>query len=337
MARVIGIDLGTTNSCVAIMDGGKPRVIENSEGDRTTPSIVAFTKDDEVLVGQSAKRQAVTNPHNTLYAIKRLIGRKLRRRGRAEGRRHGAVQDREGRQRRRLGRRARQEDGAAGDLGARAHEDEEDGRGLPRRAGHRSRDHGAGLFQRLAAPGDQGRRPHRRAHRQAHHQRADGGRARLRPGQGGRRPQGGRVRPRRRHVRHLDHRVRRRGRRAPVRGARHERRHVPRRRGLRQARHRLPRGRVPEGKRRGRAARPARHAAPEGGGGEGQDRAVVEPADRGEPAVHHGGCLGPEAPRHEAHARQARVAGRGPGAEDDRARAASRSRTRACRSTTSPR
>jgi molecular chaperone DnaK len=76
MARVIGIDLGTTNSCVAIMDGGKPRVIENSEGDRTTPSIVAFTKDDEVLVGQSAKRQAVTNPHNTLYAIKRLIGRK---------------------------------------------------------------------------------------------------------------------------------------------------------------------------------------------------------------------------------------------------------------------
>jgi molecular chaperone DnaK len=76
MARVIGIDLGTTNSCVAIMEGGKPRVIENSEGDRTTPSIVAFTKDDEVLVGQSAKRQAVTNPHNTLYAIKRLIGRR---------------------------------------------------------------------------------------------------------------------------------------------------------------------------------------------------------------------------------------------------------------------
>src|SRR6187431_2707508 len=77
MAKVIGIDLGTTNSCVAIMDGGKPKVIENSEGDRTTPSIVAFTKDDEVLVGQTAKRQAVTNPSNTLYAIKRLIGRKF--------------------------------------------------------------------------------------------------------------------------------------------------------------------------------------------------------------------------------------------------------------------
>jgi molecular chaperone DnaK len=77
MAKVIGIDLGTTNSCVAIMEGGKVRVIENSEGDRTTPSIVAYTKDGEVLVGQSAKRQAVTNPHNTLYAIKRLIGRKF--------------------------------------------------------------------------------------------------------------------------------------------------------------------------------------------------------------------------------------------------------------------
>ena len=77
MAKVIGIDLGTTNSCVAIMEGGKPRVIENSEGDRTTPSIVAFSKDGEVIVGQPAKRQAVTNPQNTLFAIKRLIGRKF--------------------------------------------------------------------------------------------------------------------------------------------------------------------------------------------------------------------------------------------------------------------
>jgi len=77
MSKVIGIDLGTTNSCVAVMEGGKPRVIENSEGDRTTPSIVAFTKDDEVLVGQSAKRQAVTNAANTLFAVKRLIGRKF--------------------------------------------------------------------------------------------------------------------------------------------------------------------------------------------------------------------------------------------------------------------
>ncbi len=77
MGKIIGIDLGTTNSCVAIMEGGKPKVIENSEGARTTPSIVAYQDDGEVLVGASAKRQAVTNPKNTLYAIKRLIGRKF--------------------------------------------------------------------------------------------------------------------------------------------------------------------------------------------------------------------------------------------------------------------
>jgi molecular chaperone DnaK len=77
MGKIIGIDLGTTNSCVAVLDGGKPRVIENAEGDRTTPSIVAYTEDGEILVGQSAKRQAVTNPANTLFAVKRLIGRKF--------------------------------------------------------------------------------------------------------------------------------------------------------------------------------------------------------------------------------------------------------------------
>ncbi len=77
MGKVIGIDLGTTNSCVAVMEGNKPKVIENSEGDRTTPSIIAYNEDGEILVGQSAKRQAVTNPHNTLYAVKRLIGRKF--------------------------------------------------------------------------------------------------------------------------------------------------------------------------------------------------------------------------------------------------------------------
>src|SRR6187399_1900573 len=77
MAKVIGIDLGTTNSCVAVMDGGKPKVIENSEGARTTPSIVAFTKDGERLIGQPAKRQAVTNSDNTVFAVKRLIGRRF--------------------------------------------------------------------------------------------------------------------------------------------------------------------------------------------------------------------------------------------------------------------
>ena len=77
MANIIGIDLGTTNSCVAVMEAGKAKVIENSEGDRTTPSVVAFSEDGEVLVGQSAKRQAVTNPHNTIFAVKRLVGRKF--------------------------------------------------------------------------------------------------------------------------------------------------------------------------------------------------------------------------------------------------------------------
>ncbi len=78
MGKIIGIDLGTTNSCVAVLDGDKTKVIENAEGDRTTPSIVAYTDDNEVLVGQSAKRQAVTNPTNTLFAVKRLIGRKFK-------------------------------------------------------------------------------------------------------------------------------------------------------------------------------------------------------------------------------------------------------------------
>ena len=77
MGKIIGIDLGTTNSCVAVMEGGKPRVIENSEGTRTTPSIIAYQEDGEILAGAPAKRQAVTNPKNTLYAVKRLIGRRF--------------------------------------------------------------------------------------------------------------------------------------------------------------------------------------------------------------------------------------------------------------------
>ena len=75
MSKIIGIDLGTTNSCVAIMEGSQPKVLENAEGTRTTPSVVAFGENNEKLVGQSAKRQAVTNPENTLFAVKRLIGR----------------------------------------------------------------------------------------------------------------------------------------------------------------------------------------------------------------------------------------------------------------------
>ena len=75
MSKVIGIDLGTTNSCVSIMEGTQPKVLENAEGARTTPSVIAFTDEEEKLVGQPAKRQAVTNPENTIFAVKRLIGR----------------------------------------------------------------------------------------------------------------------------------------------------------------------------------------------------------------------------------------------------------------------
>ena len=77
MGKIIGIDLGTTNSCVAVLESSEAKIIENSEGDRTTPSIVGYTEEGEVLVGQSAKRQAVTNPTNTLFAVKRLIGRQF--------------------------------------------------------------------------------------------------------------------------------------------------------------------------------------------------------------------------------------------------------------------
>ena len=75
MGKIIGIDLGTTNSCVAVLEGGEPSVISSSEGGRTTPSVVAFTKEDDRLVGQPAKRQAVTNPQNTIFSIKRFVGR----------------------------------------------------------------------------------------------------------------------------------------------------------------------------------------------------------------------------------------------------------------------
>ncbi|RCL42223.1 MAG: molecular chaperone DnaK, partial [SAR86 cluster bacterium] len=77
MSKIIGIDLGTTNSCLAVVEGGSPKVIENNEGGRTTPSVIAYTDGNEVLVGTPAKRQAVTNPENTIYAIKRLIGRRF--------------------------------------------------------------------------------------------------------------------------------------------------------------------------------------------------------------------------------------------------------------------
>ena len=182
MSKVIGIDLGTTNSCVAIMEGKDARVIENAEGARTTPSMVAFAKNGERLVGQSAKRQAVTNPNNTLYAVKRLIGRRF----------DDPVVNKDialvpykivrGRQRRCLGRGGRQAVPAAADQRRCPDQDEGDRRGLSRREGDPGGHHRPGLLQRRPAPGHQGSRRDRRPRGAAHHQRADGGRARLRHG-----------------------------------------------------------------------------------------------------------------------------------------------------------
>ena len=244
MGKIIGIDLGTTNSVVAVMEGGEPTVIASAEGGRTIPSVVAFTKTGERLVGQLAKRQAVTNPTNTVYSIKRFMGRRWDdpEVKRSKGLVPYTVEkdpksDGVDRQARR-----RQVVHAAGDQRDDPPEAQDRRGGLPRREDHRGGHHGPGLLRRHAAPGDQGRRADRRSRRQADHQRADRVGARLRPRQEGRR-EDRRLRPRRRHLRHLDPRARR-GR---LRGQGDQRRHAPRRRRLRPARHRLAAGRVQEG------------------------------------------------------------------------------------------
>ena len=131
MARVIGIDLGTTNSCMAVMEGGEPTVIPNAEGGRTTPSVVAFTKDGQRLVGTPAKRQAVTNPKNTIFSIKRFMGRKA-----SEVSEEQKIVPYEvvgGPERRRPRQGRRQGRSAAGDLGHDPAEAEGGRRGLPGR------------------------------------------------------------------------------------------------------------------------------------------------------------------------------------------------------------
>jgi molecular chaperone DnaK len=183
MGKVIGIDLGTTNSCVAVMEGTTPRVIENAEGARTTPSIVAFTDDGERLVGMPAKRQGVTNPERTFFAIKRLIGRtyedpmtqkdkglvpyKIVRGGNGD-----AWVEADGKQM------------SPSQISAftlqKMKETAEAYLGQTVDAG---RHHGSGLLQRRPAPGHQGRRQDRRPRGAAHHQRAHRRGARLRPRQ----------------------------------------------------------------------------------------------------------------------------------------------------------
>ena len=281
-SKIIGIDLGTTNSVVAVMEGGEPVVITNPEGGRLTPSVVAFTKTGERLVGQVAKRQAVTNPENTVFSIKRFMGRKFDEvneemkmvpyqvvrasngDARVNAHRQGVL--------------------AAGNLRDDPAEAEAGGGGVPRAAGHQGGHHRARLLQRRAAAGDQGRRPDRRPRSHAHRQRADRGGAGLRPRQEeGRNDR--RLRLRRRHVRHLDPRSRRRRRR----GEGDQRRHAPRRRQPRSAHHRLDHRRVQEERRHRSRQGPDGAAAPEGSGGEGEDGALHGDGDRHQPAVHHRG------------------------------------------------
>ena len=185
MAKAIGIDLGTTNSCVAVMEGNKAKVIENAEGARTTPSIVAFSDTGEVLVGQPAKRQSITNPENTIFAIKRLIGRRYddpitqKDKGmvpykivagpngdawvEVRGKKYSPSQIS-------AFILTKMKETAEAYLGSKVTEAVIT---VP------------GLFQRCPAPGDQGRRQDRRTRGAAHHQRADRGRARLWAGEEG--------------------------------------------------------------------------------------------------------------------------------------------------------
>ncbi len=201
MGKIIGIDLGTTNSCVSVMENGAPKVIENAEGARTTPSIIAYTNDGEVLVGAPAKRQAVTNPKNTLYAIKRLIGRRF--------------EDKEVQKDISLMPfkiiKADNGDAWVEVLSDKKMAPQQVSAEVLRKMKKAAEDylgeevteavnHRAGLLQRQPASGHQGRRPHRRSGRQAHHQRTNRGCPGLWYGQERRRPQGCRVRPRRRHL-----------------------------------------------------------------------------------------------------------------------------------------
>ena len=261
MARAVGIDLGTTNSVVAVLEGGEPTVIANSEGARTTPSIVAFARNGEVLVGQSAKNQAVTNVDRTIRSVKRHIGTELVHRGHR-----------------------RQEVLGAGDLRPGAAEAQARRRVLPRRGDHRRGDHRAGVLRGRPAPGHQGGRADRGPQRPAHRQRAHRGRAGLRPGQGRAGPDHPGVRPRRRHVRRVPAGDRR-GRR---RGQGHQRRQPPRWRRLGRAGHHLARREVQELP--GHRPDPGQdgHAAAARGRGEGQDRAVQPEHGDDQPALHHG-------------------------------------------------
>ena len=235
MAKVIGIDLGTTNSCVAVMEGSTPKVIENAEGARTTPSQVAFTKDKERLVGQPAKRQAVTNPENTIFAVKRLIGRNFT---------DPLTQKDAGLVPYKIVK------GPNGDAWVKAGGDDYSPSQISAYILQKMKETaeaylGETVTQAVITVPAYFNDAQRQATKDAgkiaglegpaHHQRADGRGAGLRPRQAGREDDRG-VRPRRRDVRRISARARRRR----LRGQVDERRHLPRRRGFRQAQGRRP-------------------------------------------------------------------------------------------------
>ena len=234
MARAVGIDLGTTNSVVSVLEGGEPTVIANAEGSRTTPSIVAFAKNGEVLVGEVAKRQAVTNPDRTIRSVKREMGTTW-----------------------------------TVDIDSKKYTPQEISARVLMKL---KRDAEAYLGETIAdavitvpayfndsqRTGDQGGRRDRRLQRPADHQRADRGRAGVRPGQGQQGADDPRLRPRRRHVRRVPARARRRR----DRGQGDQRRQPPRRRRLGRADHRPPGQDVPRAVRHRPVAGQDGHAAP---------------------------------------------------------------------------
>ena len=331
MAKTIGIDLGTTNSCMAVLEGGEPTVIPNAEGGRTTPSVVALHEGRPAARRGAREAPAGHEPAEHRLLDQALHGAQVRRGDRGEQDRPVRGRPRPERRRPREGR--RQGVRAAGDQRDDPPEAEGRRRGLPRRGGHRRRHHRPGVLQQRAARGDEGRRQDRRPQRAADHQRADRGLARVRPRQGAR-PDDPRLRPRRRHVR----RVGARARRGRLRGEVDERGQPPRRRQLRQGDRRLDGRRVQEGPGHRPRRRPDGAPAAVRGGREGQDRAQLDDVDADQPALHHRHAGGPEAPRPAAHAREARGARVGAARADrraDQAGARGRRASTRTRSTTS--
>jgi hypothetical protein len=314
MSKVIGIDLGTTNSCVAFIENGEPVVIPNAEGSRTTPSVIAFTKDGERRVGSVAKRQGVTNPENTIYAVKRLMGRRFES---DEAKRHATAVP------------YRVVQALNGDAWVQAGDKELSPPEVSALVLAKMKEIAEAYLgttvdsavvtvpayfddaQRQATR-DAGKIAGLEVKRIINEPTA----AALAYGLEKKRGQGRGLRPRRRHVRHLDPRD---GRRR-LQGPRHQRRHAPRRRGLRPGDRGSPRGQVRQGQRRPRPAQGSRGPpAAQGAGGEGQARALERARDRGEPAVHRGRRDGPQAPRDDAQALRHRDPLRGSGGAHARA------------------